>query len=149
MRTINLIVIHCSASRVDRNFTEDDLEVYHRRRGFNGTGYHFYIRKNGDIKTTREIERIGAHAKGYNRNSVGICYEGGLDCHGRPADTRTEWQIHSMHVLILTLLRDYPGCRICGHRDLSPDLNGNGEIEPEEWIKACPCFDVKEFCSKM
>ena len=65
MRTINLIEIHCSASRVDRNFTEDDLEVCHRRRGFNGTGYHFYIRKNGDIKTTREIERIGAHAKGY------------------------------------------------------------------------------------
>ena len=69
-------------------------------------------------------------------------YEGGLDCHGRPADTRTEWQIHSMNVLILMLLRDYPGCRICGHRDLSPDLNGNGEIEPEEWVKACPCFDV-------
>lgn len=65
MRTINLIVIHCSSSRVDRNFTEDDLEVCHRRRGFNGTGYHFYIRKNGDIKTTREIERIGAHAKGH------------------------------------------------------------------------------------
>ena len=70
MRTINLIVIHCSASRVDRNFTEDDLEVCHRRRGFNGTGYHFYIRKNGDIKTTREIERIGAHAKGHNQNSM-------------------------------------------------------------------------------
>ena len=60
------------------------------------------------------------------------------------ADTRTEWQVHSMHVLILTLLRDYPGCRVCGHRDLSPDLNGNGEIEPEEWIKACPCFEVKK-----
>ena len=126
----------------DRDFTEEDLEVCHRRRGFNGVGYHFYIRKNGSIKTTREIERIGAHAKGHNLNSIGICYEGGLDCHGRPADTRTEWQIHSMNVLILTLLRDYPGCRICGHRDLSPDLNGNGEIEPEEWVKACPCFDV-------
>ncbi len=98
---------------------------------------------DGDIKTTREIERIGAHAKGHNQNSIGICYEGGLDCHGHPADTRTEWQVHSMHVLILTLLRDYPGCRVCGHRDLSPDLNGNGEIEPEEWIKACPCFEVK------
>ena len=149
MRTINLIVIHCSATRADRDFTEDDLEVCHRRRGFNGTGYHFYIRKNGDIKTTREIERIGAHAKGHNQNSIGICYEGGLDCHGHPADTRTEWQIHSMRVLILALLRDYPGCRVCGHRDLSPDLNENGEIEPEEWIKACPCFEVKEFCSKM
>lgn len=115
-----------------------------RRRGFNGIGYHFYIRKNGDIKTTRPIERIGAHAKGFNRTSIGICYEGGLDCHGRPADTRTEWQVHSMHVLVLTLLRDYPGCRVCGHRDLSPDLNGNGEIEPEEWVKACPCFDAEE-----
>lgn len=41
MRTINLIVIHCSATRADRDFTEDDLEVCHRRRGFNGTGYHF------------------------------------------------------------------------------------------------------------
>lgn len=133
-------MIHCSATRADRDFTEDDLEVCHRRRGFNGTGYHFYIRKNGDIKTTREIERIGAHAKGHNQNSIGICYEGGLDCHGHPADTRTEWQVHSMHVLILTLLRDYPGCRVCGHRDLSPDLNGNGEIEPEEWIKACAVF---------
>lgn len=78
MRTINLIVIHCSATRADRDFTEDDLEVCHRRRGFNGTGYHFYIRKNGDIKTTREIERIGAHAKGHNQNSIGICYEADL-----------------------------------------------------------------------
>jgi hypothetical protein len=100
-------------------------------------------------KFSQANKRIGAHAKGHNQNSIGICYEGGLDCHGHPADTRTEWQIHSMRVLILALLRDYPGCRVCGHRDLSPDLNGNGEIEPEEWIKACPCFEVKEFCSKM
>lgn len=114
-----------------------------RRRGFNGVGYYFYIRKNDSTKTTREIERIGAHTKGHNLNSIGICYEGSLDYHNRPADTRTEWQIHSMHVLILTLLRDYLGCRICGHRDLSPDLNGNGEIELEEWAKACPCFEVK------
>lgn len=140
-------MIHCSASRADRDFTEEDLEVCHRRRGFNGTGYHFYIRKNGDIKTTRKIERIGAHAKGYNRNSIGIAMREDLTAMA-VLRTRTEWQIHSMQVLILTLLRDYPGCQVCGHRDLSPDLNGNGEIEPEEWIKACPCFEVKEFCTK-
>ena len=109
MRTINLIVIHCSATREDKSFTEYDLDVCHRRRGFNGAGYHFYIRKNGDIKSTRPIE----------------------------------WQKHSLRVLILALLKDYPNCRICGHRDLSPDLNGNGEIEPEEWIKACPCFNAE------
>ena len=66
MREINLIVIHCSATREDRCFTEYDLEECHRRRGFDGAGYHFYIRKNGKIVTTRPVERIGAHAKGFN-----------------------------------------------------------------------------------
>lgn len=67
MREINLIVVHCSATRADRDFTENDLEVCHRHRGFNGAGYHFYIRKNGDIKNTRPLEKPGAHALGYMR----------------------------------------------------------------------------------
>lgn len=142
MREINLIVVHCSATRADRDFTENDLEVCHRHRGFNGAGYHFYIRKNGDIKNTRPLEKPGAYALGYNAHSIGICYEGGLDVRYRPADTRTEWQKHSLRVLIRTLLMDYPGCRVCGHRDLSPDRNGDGRISPEEWVKECPCFEV-------
>lgn len=142
MREINLIVVHCSATRADRDFTENDLEVCHRHRGFNGAGYHFYIRKNGDVKNTRPLEKPGAHALGYNAHSIGICYEGGLDVRYRPADTRTEWQKHSLRVLIRTLLMDYPGCRVCGHRDLSPDRNGDGRISPEEWVKECPCFEV-------
>lgn len=142
MREINLIVVHCSATRADRDFTENDLEVCHRHRGFNGAGYHFYIRKNGDIKNTRPLEKPGAHALGYNAHSIGICYEGGLDVRYRPADTRTEWQKHSLRVLIRTLLMDYPGCRVCGHRDLSPDRNGDGRISPEEWVKEFPCFEV-------
>lgn len=142
MREINLIVVHCSATRADRDFTENDLEVCHRHRGFNGAGYHFYIRKNGDIKNMRPLEKPGAHALGYNAHSIGICYEGGLDVRYRPADTRTEWQKHSLRVLIRTLLMDYPGCRVCGHRDLSPDRNGDGRISPEEWVKECPCFEV-------
>ncbi len=142
MREINLIVVHCSATRADRDFTENDLEVCHRHRGFNGAGYHFYIRKNGDIKNTRPLEKPGAHALGYNAHSIGICYEGGLDVRYRPADTRTEWQKHSLRVLIRTLLMDYPRCRVCGHRDLSPDRNGDGRISPEEWVKECPCFEV-------
>ena len=144
MRPIKLIVIHCSATREDREFTEYDLDICHRRRGFNGTGYHFYIRKNGDIKSTRPLERIGAHTRGFNKESIGICYEGGLDAHGCPADTRTPEQRAALKLLVHQLLETYPGSRVCGHRDLSPDRNGNGEIEPEEWIKACPCFEVKE-----
>ena len=142
MRFINLIVVHCSATSCDRSYTEHDLTTDHLRRGFSGAGYHFYIRKNGDIKTLRPLERPGAHARGYNAHSVGICYEGGLNERGRPADTRTDFQKHSLRALVLLLLKDCPGSRLCGHRDLSPDLNGNGQIEPEEWIKECPCFDA-------
>ena len=141
--SVKYIVIHCSATRSTRDYTAEQLLRDHKTRGFRTVGYHFYIRRNGDIKSTRPIGRIGAHARGFNKESIGICYEGGLDCRGVPKDTRTSWQKHSLRVLILTLLKDFPGCRICGHRDLSPDLNGNGEIEPEEWIKACPCFEVK------
>ncbi|GAB6866958.1 hypothetical protein JCM10556A_36350 [Bacteroides acidifaciens] len=92
MRKIDLIVIHCSATREDRSLTPDDLETMHRRRGFNGTGYHYYIRKDGTVHLTRPIDRIGAHARGFNAQSIGVCYEGGLDCRGCPADTRTRAQ---------------------------------------------------------
>ena len=143
MRRINLIVIHCSATRADRHYTEAQLTADHLRRGFSEAGYHYYIRLNGDIKSLRSIEKPGAHARGYNANSIAICYEGGLDCHGIPKDTRTEWQRHSLRVLVRALKMDYPEVRVVGHRDLSPDVNENGEVEPMEWTKACPCFEVK------
>ena len=144
MRKIDLIVIHCSATREDKTLTPDDLDSQHRRRGFNGTGYHYYIRKDGTVHLTRPIERIGAHVKGFNACSIGICYEGGLDYRGHPSDTRTPEQRAMLRLLVKQLMEKFPGSRVCGHRDLSPDRNGNGEIEPEEWIKACPCFEVKE-----
>ena len=127
MRKIDLIVIHCSATCEDRPFTGQALEAAHRRRGFDGTGYHFYIRRDGQILTTRPVERAGAHARGYNAHSIGIAYEGGLDHYGNPKDTRTEWQRHSLRVLVRALLMDYPEAKVAGHRDLSPDLNNNQE----------------------
>lgn len=142
MRIINLIVVHCSATKEDCTLSPEALELLHRRRGFNGIGYHYYIRKDGTVYLTRPVKRVGAHVKGFNSNSIGVCYEGGLDYRGRPADTRTPEQKASLRLLIHQLQERFPGCRLCGHRDLSPDLNGNGEIEPEEWIKVCPCFDV-------
>ena len=133
MRTINLIVIHCSATREDRPFNEQALEAAHRLRGIDGIGYHFYIRSNGDIKSTRPLDCPGAHARGYNAHSIGICYEGGLDADGKPADTRTEAQKATMHELLVSLCMDYPEAEIIGHRDLP-------------WVKkACPCFDVKKW----
>ena len=78
----------------------------------------------------------------YNTPSIGVAYEGGLDASGRAADTRTDAQKQSLETLLRFLLLTYPGAKICGHRDLSPDLNHNGTIEPCEYIKQCPCFCV-------
>jgi len=77
MRKIDLIVLHCSATRADRCYTEYDLITDHLRRGFSGAGYHYYIRKDGSIKSLRPVDKSGAHARGYNAHSIGVCYEGG------------------------------------------------------------------------
>ena len=97
MRQINLLVIHCSATKENQSFTLQALEISHRKRGFNGIGYHYYIHQSGEIVNTRPLGRIGAHAKGFNRNSIGICYEGGLDKDGKPKDTRTPEQRYKHH----------------------------------------------------
>lgn len=143
-RFIDTIIIHCSATRENKNLSPLDLVRMHRKRGFNGCGYHYYIRKDGEICEMRSVETIGAHCKGHNEGSIGICYEGGLDTKGSPADTRTEDQKKSLKFLIKLLRQDYNIKRIAGHRDFSPDLNGNGEVEPHEWIKVCPCFDAEK-----
>ena len=142
MRKIDMIVIHCSATRADVQLLPRELDEVHRQRGFEGCGYHYYVRRDGEICTMRPVDRPGAHAKGYNQHSIGVCYEGGLDEQGRPADTRTELQKRSLRVLVRVLAMDFQTRRIVGHRDLSPDLDGDGVIEPKEWTKVCPCFDV-------
>ena len=146
MRKINYIVVHCSATRKDHPFTVADLRAVHLRRGFRDIGYHYYIRRDGVVVKTRPIEQPGAHVKGYNKFSIGICYEGGLDASGNPKDTRTPEQRTALRLLVAQLLRRFHDARLCGHRDLSPDLDGDGVVEPQEWVKLCPCFEVaKEF----
>lgn len=142
IRSINLIVIHCTASRCDRRLTPDDLEAEHRRRFSGGCGYHFYIIREGIIMPMRPLDRVGAHVRGFNARSIGIAYEGGLLPDGSAADTRTPAQREALRFLVRQLLVLYPRATVCGHRDLSPDLNGNGIIEPREWIKQCPCFNA-------
>ena len=148
-RALTLIVIHCTATRMDVDFTEQALLRSHLARGMKMTDYHFYIRKDGYIHSTRPLVMAGAHAKGYNAESIGIAYEGGLNVQGIPADTRTQRQKFSMRALIRVLKMDFAISRVCGHRDLSPDRDGDGVVEPHEWTKQCPCFDVAsdKWCS--
>jgi N-acetylmuramoyl-L-alanine amidase len=142
-RMVDLIVIHCSATKETSRLTPLALDRMHRQRGFNGCGYHYYIERDGKINSMRPSEKVGAHARGYNAHSLGICYEGGLDKNGRAADTRTERQKVSLRALVKVLRQLYPTInRVVGHRDLSADRNGDGVITPDEWTKQCPCFDV-------
>ena len=103
------------------------------------------IYRNGTVATGRDIVEIGAHCKGHNANSIGICYIGGLASDNRtPKDTRTTEQKVSLLSLIRFLKGKFPNAAVIGHRDTSPDTNSNGIIEPSEWLKACPSFDAKK-----
>ena len=130
MRTIQLIVIHCSATRCDRRFSVEDLIACHDAR-FGFTGYHYYITRDGHVYQTRHENQPGAHARHYNQHSIGVCYEGGLTPEGVPADTRTTEQRAALHALLKSLKADYPDVVILGHRDL-PGAHTQ-----------CPCLDAK------
>lgn len=142
MRKISLIVIHCSATRADRDFTAKDVDTAHRFRGFSCWGYHYYVRKSGQVEPMRDEDTVGAHARGYNARSLGVCYEGGLDENGKAADTRTPRQQEALQRLVHELRLRYPEAQVVGHRDLSPDTNYNGVVDPWERAKECPCFEV-------
>ena len=146
MRTINLIIIHCSATEEGKEYSVEDITNWHQARGFRTIGYHFLIHSDGSIdgkaEGCRSIMEIGAHAKGSNRRSIGICYIGGLR-YGKPADTRTAAQINAMRCLVKAI-QSISSSAVVGHRDLSADLNGDGVIQKQEWMKACPSFNVEK-----
>ena len=128
MRIISLIVIHCSAVRPDKNSSAAQIDTWHRQRGFYlGIGYHYVVRRNGQIELGRPEFLIGAHCVNHNAHSIGVCYEGGLNARGQPEDTRTPEQKSALRALLKDLHRRYPQALIVGHHDLNPH-------------KACPCI---------
>lgn len=150
MKTIDAIIIHCSATRAGQDLRAKDIDRMHRARGFNQIGYNYVIDLNGMIEEGRPLTVDGAHCntKGfsessYNRHSIGICYIGGLDTSGKPADTRTPAQRAALRELVAKFCKEHPIIEVLGHRDTSPDLDSSGEVESAEYIKACPCFDVR------
>ena len=131
MRTITLIVVHCSAVRPNQRSSAEDIDKWHKDRGFKGIGYHYVIRRDGTIEPGRPEWMIGAHChvagQNHNKYSIGVCYEGGLDIRGQPADTRTAEQKASLRGLLEDLHQRYPRAVIVGHHDLNPH-------------KDCPCI---------
>ncbi len=131
MRTITLIVIHCSATPEGKRLTFAECRrdhIAHRR--FKDIGYHYYIDREGVIWPGRPEQQVGAHCRNHNKHSIGVCYEGGLDRWGKPGDTRTQAQKRAMEVLLSDLKERYPKALVVGHRDLNP-------------AKKCPGYDVR------
>ena len=148
---IDAIVIHCSATREGVDVRAADIRKWHLEKNFSDIGYNYVIDLDGRIEAGRPLTMNGAHCntkglsgKSYNLHSIGICYVGGLDRNGNPKDTRTREQKIALHNLVYLLMDEYPNIKeVIGHRDASPDKNGDGKITKNEWIKQCPCFDAR------
>lgn len=130
MRKINKIILHCSATREGKDFRASDIRRWHLERGFSDIGYHFIVDLDGKIEPGRPIEQIGAHCSGQNKDSIGICYIGGLDADNNPKDTRTEFQKESLKSLISGIRTDFGNIRVYGHNHFTN--------------KACPCISEDE-----
>ena len=129
MRKIDKIIIHCSATKEGADFHVKDIDRWHKQRGYKCVGYHYVITLDGAIEKGRNEDEIGAHCKGYNANSIGICYIGGLDKEGNAKDTRTVQQRAALYLLLNQLKEKYPNATIHGHNEFAN--------------KACPSFDVQ------
>lgn len=129
-RSINMIIVHCTASVEGKNFTVEDVRRWHLARGFSDIGYHYLIYLDGSIHNGRNVDVSGAHTAGYNAHSIGVCYVGGLDKNNKPKDTRTPEQKTSLLSLLKQLKNLYPKATIHGHYEFAN--------------KACPCFNPKE-----
>lgn len=157
-RSIKKIVIHCSASQNGKRLGDGGrktaaacIDVWHSARGFKrdsaareafnptlfAIGYHYVIDCDGAKQTGRSLDEVGAHVAGHNTDSVGICMV------GTDKFTQAQWQ--ALGSLVRALQLKYPTAAIVGHRDLSPDLNGDGTITPNEYLKTCPGFTVAEW----
>ncbi len=135
MRKIDKIILHCAATPEGKDYTVAHIDGWHRGRGFKGIGYHFVIYRDGSMHPGRGLSEAGAHCKGQNANSIGVCYIGGCAADGKtPRDTRTEAQRTAMASLVKGLLRQYPGATVHGHNEFAN--------------KACPCFDVKAWLAE-
>jgi N-acetyl-anhydromuramyl-L-alanine amidase AmpD len=146
--TTDLIVVHCSATGPAADIGVAQIAQWHKQRGFDAVGYHYVIRRNGTLETGRRESEIGAHVRGHNANSIGVCLAGGVDAKGKPENNFTPAQFSTLETLLGELKGRYPHARILGHRDLSPDKNGDGRITPDEFIKACPSFDVTQWLAQ-
>ena len=129
----DFIVIHCSATKPSMNIDADTIDSWHKKRGFSSIGYHFVLKRDGTREIGRHIDEVGAHAKGFNHRSIGICLVGGVtqDDHTIPEDNFTKEQWAELNILLEELIHTFPDVKVIGHNQISH--------------KDCPSFDVQTY----
>lgn len=136
MREINDFIVHCSATYADQDVGAEEIRRVHvQENGWQDIGYHYVIRRNGEIEEGRPLEKMGAHCRNHNAHSIGICLVGGLsrDSEGKTisiANFEPE-QYNSLYRLLTRLHIEYPKAGLHGHCDYAN--------------KACPCFEVRRW----
>lgn len=136
----NYLVVHCSATKPHMDIGEAEIREWHIQKGWADIGYNVVIRRDGRVEIGRPLDYRGAHVKGHNFDSVGVCLVGGLDADGNPAPEYTPTQWISLKTTLDFLKTIWPEAEIVGHRDL---------IAPGDTPKACPSFDVKTWLSSL
>lgn len=141
---LRYLVVHCSDTRATKDIGVAEIRAMHRQKGWADVGYHYVIRRDGTVEKGRLDTTPGAHVLGHNSRSLGICMVGGgLGAIAPKRDGFTGEQYAALKALLTRLRAEHPTAEILGHRDLSPDLNRDGKITPNEWVKECPTFDVR------
>jgi N-acetylmuramoyl-L-alanine amidase len=130
MRQINRIIIHCTATPEGRDHTAKEIDRWHKAQGWSGIGYHYVIRLDGTVENGRPVEKVGAHVKGHNADSIGVVYVGGCDKNMKPKDTRTPAQKAALVKLVADIQKRYPDATVHGHNEFDKG-------------KACPSFNVQ------
>lgn len=138
-RKIDYVVLHCAATSLshDDHIDIEDIRDWHvNGNGWRDVGYHYVIDRKGNIQEGRNLNTIGAHVRGYNSRSIGICLIGGFDRRGRGNLPYKKLynlkQRNALSFLLDKLTKKFPRAKIKGHRDF-PGVN-----------KICPSFNVKE-----
>jgi N-acetylmuramoyl-L-alanine amidase len=133
MRKIKKIIVHCSATPESMDVGSEEIRRWHKERGWSDIGYHDVIRRDGTLEKGRDISIAGAHAKGHNFSSIGVCLIGGVDGNGKSEDNFAIIQKQNLRVYLDFMLLRFPDAEILGHRDI------------EGVKKECPCFNVREW----
>ena len=136
LKSVDYLVVHCSATTPSMDIGKEEIDRWHRKRKMLMIGYHYVIRRDGVLEEGRELDEMGAHVRGWNDVSIGICMAGGIDENGKPENNYTEEQFACLRSVLDYLHKKNPKAIIQGHRDF-PNV-----------AKACPCFDVKTWYAK-